>query len=77
MPRTRLINRNFRFQDHQTSMRMEPEFWLAARDICQREHVHLADLVQRASDARKHSGRTSAVRVYILEYYAKVTRPPS
>jgi predicted DNA-binding ribbon-helix-helix protein len=49
-------------------MRMEAEFWQAARDICWQEHIHLAGPVQRATDARKYSARTTAVRVNILEY---------
>ncbi len=69
MPRTRLINKNLFLGSKRMCMRMEAEFWQAARDICWQEHIHLAGLVQRATNARKYSGRTSAVRVNILEYY--------
>lgn len=50
-------------------MRLEPELWDALTDICRREGIRIGELVRRV-EARGHAGgRTSAVRVFILEYY--------
>ena len=57
-------------------MRLEPELWDALADICRREHVGMGELVRRI-EARGHAGgRTSAVRVYILEYFRTVSPRP-
>jgi predicted DNA-binding ribbon-helix-helix protein len=50
-------------------MRLEPEIWDALRDICLRENVELRDLIQRIEPSHGEGGRTSAVRVFVLEYF--------
>jgi predicted DNA-binding ribbon-helix-helix protein len=49
-------------------MRLEPEVWEALKEICSAENITVGDLVSRA-EANYEGGRTSAVRVYILEHY--------
>lgn len=50
-------------------MRLEPELWAALLEICQRERQDINHLV-RQIEAEGHSGgRTSAVRVYVLQYF--------
>ena len=52
-------------------MRLEPELWDALAEICRRESIRMGELVRRV-EARGHAGgRTSAIRVFILEYYRK------
>jgi len=66
---SRLINRNVVAGRGRTSMRLEPELWDALLEICQREGHDISRLV-RQIEANGHSGgRTSAVRVFVLEYY--------
>jgi predicted DNA-binding ribbon-helix-helix protein len=50
-------------------MRLEPEIWDALRDICLRENVELRDLIQRIEPSAGEGGRTSAVRVFVLQYF--------
>ena len=69
MSATSLINRNVQALAGRTSMRLEPELWDALLDICRRENIALADLVQRVEQRAHPGGRTSAVRVYIVEYF--------
>lgn len=66
---SRLVNRNITAGSGRTSMRLEPEIWDALRDICLREGVELRDLIQRIEPSSGEGGRTSAVRVYVLEYF--------
>ncbi len=76
MTASRLINRNVIAARGRTSMRLEPELWDALSDICRREHIRIGELVRRV-EARGHAGgRTSAIRVFILEYYRGGARLP-
>jgi predicted DNA-binding ribbon-helix-helix protein len=66
---SRLVNRNVIAARGRTSMRLEPELWDALTEISRREGVRVGELVRRV-EARGHAGgRTSAVRVFILEYF--------
>ncbi|MDE2197922.1 MAG: ribbon-helix-helix domain-containing protein [Rhodospirillales bacterium] len=68
-PASRLVNRNVFSLRGRTSMRLEPELWDALQDICRREASSITDIVQRI-EARGHpGGRTSAVRVFVVEYF--------
>lgn len=69
MVSSRLVNRNVTASRGRTSMRLEPELWDALEEICQRESVTLADLVKRIEHAGHPGGRTSAVRVHVLNYF--------
>jgi predicted DNA-binding ribbon-helix-helix protein len=69
MTKSRLINRNVTMSSHRTSMRMEPEMWDAIQDICRRENMPTDELIRQAEAAAGEGGRSSAVRIYVLEYY--------
>jgi predicted DNA-binding ribbon-helix-helix protein len=66
---SRLINRNVTAVEGRTSMRLEPELWNALEEICLREKKNLATLVQSVERTRNGGGRTSAVRVHIVDYF--------
>jgi predicted DNA-binding ribbon-helix-helix protein len=66
---SRLINRNVNATSGRTSMRLEPEVWDALREICLREGCDLGELIQRVEGAGDEGGRTSAVRVHVLQYF--------
>jgi predicted DNA-binding ribbon-helix-helix protein len=66
---SRLINRNVVAARGRTSMRLEPELWEALREICLREGQDISELVRRIETMGHSGGRTSAVRVYVLQYY--------
>lgn len=65
---SRLINKNV-VGERRTSMRHEPEMWDAITEICDRERLSLGQLVQRIDAKRRAGGRTSAVRVFVLNYF--------
>lgn len=69
---SQLVNRNVTSLSGRTSMRMEPEVWSALEEICHRENMTLAELVQQIEAGKPHDGgRTSAVRVWVLAYFRK------
>lgn len=66
---SRLINRNVMADSGRTSMRLEPELWDALTEICDREAWSVSDVVSAARRTCPDSGRTSAVRVFLLSYF--------
>lgn len=66
---SRLISRNVPSPDGRTSMRLEPEMWDAITEIIARERYTLGELVERAERGVAEGGRTSAVRVFVLNYF--------
>jgi predicted DNA-binding ribbon-helix-helix protein len=50
-------------------MRLEPELWDALLEICQRERRDMSQLVREIEAIGHSGGRTSAVRVFVLEYF--------
>ncbi len=69
MSASRLVNRNVVAGSGRTSMRLEPELWDALLEICQREGQDLHGLIRRVDALRDEGGRTSAVRVFLLQYF--------
>jgi predicted DNA-binding ribbon-helix-helix protein len=69
MSLSRLVNRNVVAERGRTSMRLEPELWDALGEICEREGQDMSTLVRRVEASGHAGGRTSAIRVYILNYY--------
>jgi predicted DNA-binding ribbon-helix-helix protein len=69
VPRSRLINRNVVAERGRTSMRLEPELWDALAEICLREGHDINHLVRQIDPIGHSGGRTSAVRVFVLEYF--------
>ncbi|MBV9654317.1 MAG: ribbon-helix-helix domain-containing protein [Acetobacteraceae bacterium] len=68
---SRLINRNIIAGRGRTSMRFEPEIWDALQEICLRERIGMGELIRRVEGDKHIGGRTSAVRVHVLNYFRK------
>jgi predicted DNA-binding ribbon-helix-helix protein len=66
---SRLINRNIISVNGRSSIRLEPEIWESLSEICEREKISMADLVQTVDNGRKTGGRTSAIRVFAFNYF--------
>ena len=50
-------------------MRLEPELWDALHEICARQRRDLNCLVREIEAAGYTGGRTSAVRVFVVQYF--------
>ena len=72
---SRLVNRNITAGAGRTSMRLEPEVWDALREVCLREGIELRDLIRTVERSAPAGGRTSAVRVHVLEYFRSAATP--
>ena len=69
MSSSRLINRNVVAGRGRTSMRLEPELWDALAEICRRERQDMNRLIRQIEANGHAGGRTSAVRVFVLQYF--------
>lgn len=68
---TRPVKRSFTIKGHRTSISVEAPFWEALRQAATAEHVTLAALVAAIDAERGEAGLSSAVRVWVLDYFRK------
>ena len=63
--------RSFSIKGHRTSISMEAPFWDALQQAAAMESTTLAGLVARIDAARGEAGLSSAVRVWVLDYFRR------
>ena len=66
---SRLVNRSVWTKAGRTSVRLEPEFWDALDEVCRRERCSRNEVLHRAEEIMTAGGRTSALRVYLFQYF--------
>ena len=76
-PNTRPLKRSFAIKGHRTSISMEAPFWEALQQAATLEETSLAGLVASIDATRGEAGLSSAVRVWILDYFHRRSLPPS
>jgi predicted DNA-binding ribbon-helix-helix protein len=69
---------------HKTSVSLEDAFWGHLRDIARSHHRTLGKLIAEIDEDRERGNLSSAIRVFVLEYFRekavraqKSTRPAS
>ncbi len=72
--KTTLVSRNITVMGRRTSVRLEPEMWLALKEISDRESCSIHDICTLVS-ARKNprSSLTAAIRVFLMLYFRAAT----
>lgn len=72
--KTTLISKNITVQGRRTSVRLEPEMWLALRDIALREKCTIHDICSLVSVRKNtHTSLTAAIRVFLMLYFRAAT----
>jgi predicted DNA-binding ribbon-helix-helix protein len=74
-PITRPLKRSFAIKGHRTSISMEAPFWEALQQAATLEETSLAGLVASIDAMRGEAGLSSAVRVWILDYFRRGSLP--
>ncbi|MBI3503268.1 MAG: ribbon-helix-helix domain-containing protein [Proteobacteria bacterium] len=64
--------RNVRIQGQRTSMRLEGKFWAALAEIAATTGVTVPTLCERILRSAHRGNRTSAIRVYVLEWFRQL-----
>lgn len=72
-----VAKRSIVIRGHKTSVTLEDAFWSALRQIAQDEDYTLGALVAKIDSEREATNLSSAIRVYILEYFKALHESPS
>jgi predicted DNA-binding ribbon-helix-helix protein len=64
-----VVKRSIVIAGHKTSVSLEDAFWRGLKDIAASRRVTLADLVGAIDTERQHGNLSSAIRLFVLEYY--------
>jgi predicted DNA-binding ribbon-helix-helix protein len=65
-----LVSRNITIQDKRTSVRLEPEMWIALKDIANREQCTIHDICTLIHMRKKpNTSLTASIRVFLMLYF--------
>jgi len=64
-----VIKRSIVIAGHKTSVSVEDAFWTALKEIAQLRRQSLAELIGAIDGARRGGNLSSAIRVFVLDYY--------
>ena len=64
-----MIKRSVVVSGHKTSVSLEDPFWRALKEIAAGRNLTLSDLVASIDAERKHANLSSAIRLFILDFY--------
>jgi len=64
-----IIKRSVVVSTHKTSVSLENQFWDSLREIADQTNVPVGKLVQQIDQGRTHSNLSSAIRLFVLEYF--------
>ena len=54
---------------HKTSVSLEDAFWNSLKEIGGERHMTLSDLVAAVDSQRQHGNLSSAIRLFVLDFY--------
>lgn len=64
-----VVKRSIVIAGHKTSVSLEDAFWTGLKEIAGGRDVTLSDLVSTIDTDRRHGNLSSAIRLFILDYY--------
>lgn len=64
-----VIKRSIVIANHKTSVSLEDAFWTSLKDIANERGMTLSDMVSSIDSKRKHGNLSSAIRLFVLDYY--------
>jgi predicted DNA-binding ribbon-helix-helix protein len=69
-----IVKRSVIIDGHKTSMSLEDEFWQGLKTIAAGRHMPIAGLVDQIDRERRQGNLSSAVRLFVLEYYRNLAQ---
>jgi len=70
-----LQSKNVRIHERRTSVRLEPEMWIALNEIAAMEGCSIHDICGAVNDLKsKEASFTAALRVFVMEYYRSLVK---
>ncbi len=64
-----VVKRSIVIAGHKTSVSLEDAFWEALKEIASGRRLTLSDLVASIDSARSQGNLSSAIRLFVLDYY--------
>jgi predicted DNA-binding ribbon-helix-helix protein len=64
-----VVKRSIVIAGHKTSVSLEDAFWRGLKEIAGGRDMTLSDLVATIDTDRQHGNLSSAIRLFVLDYY--------
>ena len=64
-----VVKRSIVIAGHKTSVSLEDAFWKGLKDIAVGRDMTLSDLVAAIDTERQHGNLSSAIRLFVLDFY--------
>ena len=64
-----VVKRSVVLAGHKTSVSLEDAFWMGLKEIAGRRLMTLSDLVDTIDSQRQQGNLSSALRLFVLEFY--------
>jgi predicted DNA-binding ribbon-helix-helix protein len=72
--KSQIVKRSIVIAGHKTSVSLEDAFWKALKEIAAGRNMTLSELVGAIDAERRHGNLSSAVRLFVLDYYRTTGR---
>jgi predicted DNA-binding ribbon-helix-helix protein len=64
-----VVERSIVVVGHKTSVSLEDAFWSGLKEIARERHMNLSEVVAEIDAQRQHGNLSSALRLFVLEFY--------
>jgi predicted DNA-binding ribbon-helix-helix protein len=64
-----VVKRSIVIAGHKTSVSLEDAFWAGLKEIAAKRDLTLSDMVAAIDQDRRHGNLSSAIRLFVLDYY--------
>ena len=64
-----VVKRSIVIAGHKTSVSLEDAFWAGLKEIAGKRDLTLSDMVAAIDQERRHGNLSSAIRLFVLDYY--------
>jgi predicted DNA-binding ribbon-helix-helix protein len=75
--RSPIVKRSVIIGGHKTSVSLEDEFWSSLKEIGGLRFMTLSNLIGSIESRRQHGNLSSAIRLFVLDYYRSRVAPGS
>jgi predicted DNA-binding ribbon-helix-helix protein len=67
--KSQVVKRAIRRDGHKTSVSLEDAFWNGLKEIAAAQGTFMAQLIGSIDSERQHPNLSSAIRLFVLDYY--------
>jgi predicted DNA-binding ribbon-helix-helix protein len=64
-----IVKRSVVIAGHKTSVSLEDAFWKSLKEIARSTSMNLSDLIAAIDSERNHTNLSSAIRLFVLNFY--------